>query len=82
MYIHLQVPIPVVWAEPRARKARDVPQCVLDGFGEIRATLYEGMAGTTILELATSAVVRAWRLLHRPARSILVPEFTLDVTRN
>src|SRR5580692_5428261 len=32
MYIHLQVPIPVLWAEQRARKgarARDVSQCVL-----------------------------------------------------
>ena len=30
--------------------------CVLDGFSEIRTTLLEEMAGTTRLELATSAV--------------------------
>jgi hypothetical protein len=33
-----------------------VPFCAFDGFVEIRATLLERMAGTTRLELATSAV--------------------------
>jgi hypothetical protein len=35
---------------------KNVPFWVLDGFVEISATLLEGMAGTTRLELATSAV--------------------------
>ena len=35
---------------------RIAPYCTLDGFTEIRTTLLECMAGTTRLELATSAV--------------------------
>ena len=60
MYIHLQAPIPELWAEQRREGAQeghgDVPFCVLDGFSEIRATLLEGMAGTTGLEPGASAV--------------------------
>src|SRR5712664_1773168 len=41
----------------RAQKGRETrPFCALDGFNEIRLTLLERMAGTTRLELATSAV--------------------------
>ena len=36
-----------------------MPFWVLDGCVEIRATLLEGMAGTTRLELATSAVTES-----------------------
>src|ERR1700687_5284371 len=60
MYIHLQAPIPELWAEQRTKRDakghENLPFCALDGFNEIRATLLEGMAGTTRLELATSAV--------------------------
>jgi hypothetical protein len=59
MYIHLQAPIPKLWASRGKKGAqghRDAPFCVLWGFSEIRATLFENMAGTTRLELATSAV--------------------------
>src|ERR1700722_5267851 len=52
-YIHLQS------AKCRAEGEKgpgDVRLCVLVGFSEIRATLLEGMAGITRLELATSAV--------------------------
>jgi len=35
---------------------KNAPFCTLVGFIEIRATLLECMAGTTRLELATSAV--------------------------
>ena len=41
----------------RAQKGRETcPFRALDGFNEIRLTLLERMAGTTRLELATSAV--------------------------
>src|SRR6266853_5494718 len=48
MYIHLQAPIPGLWAEQRSR--RDTTSSV-----KVGGTLL-GMAGTTRLELATSAV--------------------------
>ena len=35
---------------------KNAPFCTLNGFSEIGATLLKGMAGTTRLELATSAV--------------------------
>jgi hypothetical protein len=46
-----------------------VPFWVLDGFSEIRSTLLERMAGTTRLELATSAVTgqRSNQLNYVPA---------------
>src|ERR1700724_799900 len=49
MYIHLQAPIPELWPERRSRG--DTMGSVK--FGEL---FYERMAGTTRLELATSAV--------------------------
>jgi hypothetical protein len=47
----------------------NVPFWVLDGFVEISATLLERMAGTTRLELATSAVTgqRSNQLNYVPA---------------
>jgi hypothetical protein len=45
----------------RAQKGRRTrPFCALDGFNEISLTLLEGMAGTTRLELATSAVTASF----------------------
>jgi len=38
------------------RAHQDVPFCTVDGFDEISLTLLERMAGTTRLELATSAM--------------------------
>ena len=49
MYIHSQAPIPKPWGRAEVEKGND-------GLSEIRRTLLEGMAGTTRLELATSAV--------------------------
>ena len=48
------------------------PFCTLDGFTEIRTTLLECMAGTTRLELATSAVTgqRSNQLNYVPSRGI------------
>src|ERR1700674_1789022 len=47
MYIHLQAPIPELWAEQRTKRDakghENLPFCALDGFNEIRATLLEGM---------------------------------------
>jgi hypothetical protein len=49
-----------------------VPFWVLDGFSEICITLLERMAGTTRLELATSAVTgqRSNQLNYVPNREI------------
>src|SRR6202048_4340576 len=51
--IHLQAPIPELWAEQRRRRGAkghgDVPFWVLDGFGETSASSLERMAGTTRL---------------------------------
>jgi hypothetical protein len=52
-----------------------VPFCTLDGFNKISLTLLERMAGTTRLELATSAVTESlvdvtyWNLTVLTARS-------------
>jgi hypothetical protein len=53
---------------PKGRQT--YPFCALDGFNEISLTLLERMAGTTRLELATSAVTgqRSNRLNYVPAR--------------
>jgi hypothetical protein len=58
MYIHLQALIPGLCGEQRTRRGAKgtEPFCVFDGFSGIRAALLERMAGTTRLELATSAV--------------------------
>ena len=57
----------------RARKGREPrPFRALDGFGEIPLTGLERMAGTTRLELATSAVTgqRSNQLNYVPGREI------------
>ena len=57
-------------AQKRAQKGRETrPFRALDGFLQIRLTLLEGMAGTTRLELATSAVTgqRSNQLNYVPA---------------
>jgi hypothetical protein len=47
----------------------NVPFWVLDGFVEISATLLERMAGTTRLELATSAVTAGYKYFQRHGRA-------------
>ena len=57
----------------RAQKGRETcPFRALDGFNEIRLTLLKRMAGTTRLELATSAVTgqRSNQLNYVPNREI------------
>ncbi len=57
----------------RAQKGRETcPFRALDGFNEIRLTLLKRMAGTTRLELATSAVTgqRSNQLNYVPNRGI------------
>jgi hypothetical protein len=44
-----------LFVEKGTKRARNVPFCALNGLNEIRLTALEGMAGTTRLELATSA---------------------------
>ena len=57
-------------AKRDTRRGKSVPFWVLDGFGEIRATLLERMAGTTRLELATSAVTgKRMTIPSRPPRT-------------
>jgi hypothetical protein len=54
-----------------AQKGRETcPFCALDGFNEIRLTALKRMAGTTRLELATSAVTgqRSNQLNYVPNR--------------
>ena len=56
-----------------AQKGRETcPFRALDGFNEIRLTALERMAGTTRLELATSAVTgqRSNQLNYVPSRGI------------
>jgi hypothetical protein len=51
-----------------AQKGRETcPFRALDGFNEIRLTALERMAGTTRLELATSAVTDAARMATKTA---------------
>src|SRR5260370_26038644 len=62
----------------RAQKGRETcPFRALDGFNEIRLTLLKRMAGTTRLELATSAVAgaRSYQMNYVP------PEGNTQLTR-
>jgi len=58
-------------AEKGAQKGRETcPFCALDGFNEIRLTALKRMAGTTRLELATSAVTAT---TYNNARTAKIP---------
>ena len=65
------------WAGEKGHKKghKNVPFWVLDGFAKISASALERMAGTTRLELATSAVTESladvtyWNLTVLTARS-------------
>src|SRR6266404_2790420 len=66
----------------RAQKGRETcPFRALDGFNEIRLTLLKRMAGTTRLELATSAVTgqRSNQLNYVPAGESTTYRKTLQI---
>src|SRR6266481_9036377 len=63
----------------RAQKGRETcPFRALDGFNEIRLTLLERMAGTTRLELATSAVTASFDTTRYRRSLLIVPSLYPD----